>query len=143
MPMNRRDFLKSSALTGSGLVTLGVTGCINSENKTSEKNNLTGLEPIKDIQPISLDERKNRIEKARELMAKNKIDAIIIEPGSSFSYFVGFPWWKSERFFGAILPAKGDFVYICPAFEEDRAKELSLFMSIFVAPLYNNQGWKS
>ena len=82
MPMNRRDFLKSSALTGSGLVTLGVTGCINSENKTSEKNNLTGLEPIKDIQPISLDERKNRIEKARELMAKNKIDAIIIEPGS-------------------------------------------------------------
>ena len=127
MPMNRRDFLKSSALTGSGLVTLGVTGCINSENKTSEKNNLTGLEPIKDIQPISLDERKNRIEKARELMAKNKIDAIIIEPGSSFSYFVGFPWWKSERFFGAILPAKGDFVYICPAFEEDRAKELIIF----------------
>lgn len=126
MSMNRRDFLKSSALAGGAAVTLGVTGCMK-EEKTSPQNAFSGLKLIKNIQPISLDERKNRIEKAQQLMIKNKIDAIIIEPGTSFSYFVGFSWWKSERFFGAILPAKGDFVYICPAFEEDRAKELIIF----------------
>ena len=125
MAMNRRDFLRSSAIAGSGAVALGSFGFKIPDEQ--DKKKFPGLEPIKDIVPISLDERKARIEKARELMHKNNIDAIIIEPGSSFSYFVGFQWWKSERFFGAILPAEGDFVYICPKFEEDRAKELILF----------------
>lgn len=125
MTMNRRDFLKSSAIAGSGALALGSFGFDKTDEK--DKKKFTGLEPIKDVVPISLEERKSRIEKAKELMRKNNIDAIIIEPGSSFSYFVGFRWWKSERFFGAILPADGDFVYICPKFEEDRAKELILF----------------
>ena len=125
MAMNRRNFLKSSAIAGSGAVALGSLGLKMPDQK--DKNKFPGLKPIKDVVPISLDERKSRIEKAKELMHKNNIGAIIIEPGSSFSYFVGFQWWKSERFFGAILPADGDFVYICPKFEEDRAKELILF----------------
>ena len=125
MAMNRRDFLKSSAIAGSGAMALGSFGFDRSDGNDKKKS--PGLEPIKNVVPISLDERKSRIEKAKELMHKNNIDALIIEPGSSFSYFVGFPWWKSERFFGAILPANGDFVYICPKFEEDRAKELILF----------------
>ncbi|HKI79885.1 MAG TPA: M24 family metallopeptidase [Ignavibacteriaceae bacterium] len=125
--MNRRDFLKNSAMAGGAVSALGVSGCAKPETKPAAENTFGNLKPIKDVKPISLDERKKRIAKAQDLMSKNKIDAIIIEPGSTFSYFVGFSWWKSERFFGAILPAKGDFVYICPAFEEDRAKELIKF----------------
>ncbi len=125
MSMNRRDFLKSSVIAGGGALTLGTLGFNRSDEKN--KNNFTDLQPIKGTVPISIEERKNRIEKAKQLMHKNKLDAIILEPGSSFSYFTGISWWNSERMFGAVLPAEGDFVYICPAFEEDRAKEKILF----------------
>ncbi len=125
MPLNRRDFLKNSLITGAGALTIGSLGFNKSDDKN--KNRIGGLEPIKDVVPISLEERKSRIEKAKALMRKNKLDAIILEPGSGFSYFTGISWWNSERMFGAVLPAEGDFVYICPAFEEDRAKEKILF----------------
>ncbi|HEX4605926.1 MAG TPA: Xaa-Pro peptidase family protein, partial [Candidatus Angelobacter sp.] len=32
-------------------------------------------------------------------------------------------WWMSERLFAVILPVKGNPFYVCPAFEEDRARE--------------------
>lgn len=125
MPMNRRDFLKSSVIAGGGALTLGTSGFKNPDGK--DKKKFAGLEPIKDVVQISVEEREDRIKKARELMRKNRLDAIIMEPGSGFSYFTGISWWNSERMFGAVLPAEGDFVYICPAFEEDRAKEKILF----------------
>ena len=33
-------------------------------------------------------------------------------------------WGQSERTFGIVIPAKGDIAYVCPKFEDDRAKEL-------------------
>jgi Xaa-Pro dipeptidase len=38
------------------------------------------------IKPISEDERRSRIEKARRLMTENRLDAILLEPGSSLFY---------------------------------------------------------
>ena len=38
-------------------------------------------------------------------------------------YFSNIRWWLSERFFCMVLPAKGDPFYVCPAFEEGRARE--------------------
>jgi Xaa-Pro dipeptidase len=32
-------------------------------------------------------------------------------------------WWISERFFGIVIPATGSPFVVCPAFEEDRARE--------------------
>ena len=49
------------------------------------------------IVPITDDERAARIEKARRLMAENRIDAIFIEGGSSLFYFTGVRWGLSER----------------------------------------------
>jgi Xaa-Pro dipeptidase len=43
--------------------------------------------------------------------------------GSSLIYFSNIRWWNSERLFLMILPAKGEPFYVCPAFEEDRARE--------------------
>ena len=76
------------------------------------------------IVPITVEERKQRIAKAQELMAKEKIDAIFLEGTTSCFYFTGMTWGQSERTFGVVIPAKGAIAYICPKFEEDRAKEL-------------------
>ncbi len=76
------------------------------------------------IVPITLDERKGRIEKARRLMRENKIGAIYLESGSSMFYFTGMRWGLSERMFGLVIPARGEIAWICPKFEEERAREL-------------------
>jgi Xaa-Pro dipeptidase len=73
--------------------------------------------------PISLDEREQRIQRARELLAKNKIDALVITTGSSLAYFTGLRWGQSERFFAWVLPAKSAPFIVCPVFEEGRVRE--------------------
>jgi Xaa-Pro dipeptidase len=76
------------------------------------------------VVPISLDERRGRIEKARRLMRENKIDALFIEPGSSMFYYTGMRWGTSERMLAAVIPARGEIAWVCPKFEEERAREL-------------------
>ena len=78
------------------------------------------------IVPISVEERQGRVEKARKLMVENHIDALILEPGSGLFYFTGIRWGRSERIMAAILPARGEMVYVCPGFEEERLRELIL-----------------
>ena len=76
------------------------------------------------IVPITDDERRGRIAKAQRLMEEQKVDAIFMEGGTSSYYFVGMRWGQSERTFGVVIPAKGAIAYVCPGFEEDRAREL-------------------
>jgi len=38
-------------------------------------------------------------------------------------YFADIRWWGGERTFALVLPAKGNSFYVCPAFEEGRARE--------------------
>ena len=57
-------------------------------------------------------------------MAENRLDAIYLEGGSSLFYFTGVRWGLSERPFVAVIPAKGEIAWICPGFEEARAREL-------------------
>lgn len=66
------------------------------------------------IKPISEDERRGRIERARRLMTENRLDAILLEPGSSLFYFTGIHWGRSERTFGVIIPAHGELAYVVP-----------------------------
>jgi Xaa-Pro dipeptidase len=79
------------------------------------------------IVPISDDERKARIAKAQRLMTEQKIDAIYLEPGSSMSYFTGMRWGTSERMFALVIPQRGELAWVCPKFEEERARELIKF----------------
>ncbi len=76
------------------------------------------------VVPIADDERKARIAKAQKLMTDQKIDAIFMEGTTSCFYYVGMRWGQSERTFGVVIPAKGAICYVCPGFEEDRAREL-------------------
>ena len=56
-------------------------------------------------------------------MTENGLDAIVLMEGTSLRYFTGIRWWGGERTFALVLPAKGAAFYVCPAFEEGRARE--------------------
>jgi Xaa-Pro dipeptidase len=77
--------------------------------------------------PITDDERRARIAKAQKLMADHGMGAIVMESGTSMSYFVNVRWGLSERPFLLVIPAKGEPAYISPGFEEQRAREVIKF----------------
>ena len=86
---------------------------------------IRSLRPMKDgVIPISADERRQRIARAQMLMERNRMDAVFMEGTASCFYFTGMRWGQSERTFGMVIPAKGRIAYVCPKFEEDRAREL-------------------
>ena len=72
---------------------------------------------------ITTAERLQRIARARTLMARHGIDAIIVEPGASLDYFTGVQWWRSERLTAAVIPANGDPVIVTPFFEKPSVSE--------------------
>jgi Xaa-Pro dipeptidase len=73
--------------------------------------------------PITNEERRLRVEKARRLMAAEKIDALVLSGGTSLVYFTNIRWGGGERLFASVIPVKGQPFFVCPAFEEDRARE--------------------
>ena len=79
------------------------------------------------IAPITDEERRARIAKAQGLMAAAGIGAIVIEPGSTMHYYSAVDWHPSERTFAMVIPAAGAPAWVCPAFEEARARELIRF----------------
>jgi Xaa-Pro dipeptidase len=126
----RRDFLATSSAS---LAALAVTGCAKAEadaqgNTASASSDLppaiAALTPMKDgVVPISVDERKARLEKARRLMTEQKIDALMLAGGTSMEYFTGMKWGNSERLLAVVIPAKGAPFLVTPKFEEERALE--------------------
>jgi len=75
------------------------------------------------VRPITAEERRGRVERARRLMAEQKIDALMLCQGTSLVYFTNIQWSGGERLFASVIPAKGAPFFVCPAFEEDRARE--------------------
>ena len=74
--------------------------------------------------PITIEERRERWERAHTLMQANHlVDAIVLMQGTSLNYFTGIQWWGGERLFALVMPAKGAAFYVCPAFERERAEE--------------------
>jgi Xaa-Pro dipeptidase len=129
MCTDRRNFLRLSAgLAGSALLANTSVVAENTTEPIQQRDvpeSIRKLRKMTDgIAPISLDERRDRIEKARRLMRENKIDAIYLEPGSSMFYYTGMRWSTSERMFALVIPARGEIAWVCPKFEEERAREL-------------------
>jgi len=119
MCLDRREFLKLSAIAA------GSMAWPRFSRADAMPGALANLKPMTEgIKPITDEERLGRIEKARRLMKENKIDAIYLESGSSLYYYTGVRWGGSERMFAAVLPARGEIAWVCPAFEEMRAREL-------------------
>lgn len=47
----------------------------------------------------------------------------MLTPGTSLVYFANIRWSGGERLFACVIPRKGEPFFVCPAFEEDRARE--------------------
>jgi Xaa-Pro dipeptidase len=123
MCTDRRDFLRFSA----GVAGFAFAGPGFLQQREPPES-IRQLKRMTDgVVPISDDERKARIGKAQRLMRQSKIDAIYIEPGASMFYFTGMRWGLSERMFAVVIPARGEMAWICPKFEEERARELIKF----------------
>lgn len=123
--ITRRSFLAAAAaLAGAPGLTLQRGGSRASAPSSPLPPSLAALTSMRDLaKPITSDERRARIEKARRLMATEKIDALILSGGTSLVYFTNIRWGGGERLFACIIPAKGKPFLVCPAFEEDRARE--------------------
>jgi Xaa-Pro dipeptidase len=116
--MQRRNFLGLSAMSAGALVL-----------PSAEEHDLPApirlLKPMTEgVKPIAVEERKARIAKAQRLMEELRIDGIFMEGTTSCFYYTGMRWGQSERTFGLVIPARGAVAYVCPKFEESRAKEL-------------------
>ncbi len=125
MGIQRRDFLQLTALTAATGVITGFSSCKDSDSKKTIGTSATGLTSLtKEVEPINLAEREARIEKAQRLLVENKMEALVLDAGTSLRYFTGISWGQSERSMLAIIPARGEVKYVCPGFEEDRLREL-------------------
>jgi Xaa-Pro dipeptidase len=68
-------------------------------------------------------ERLSRLAKARALMQREGLGAILIEPGASLDYFTGVRWSRSERLTAALIPAVGEPIIVTPFFERPSVAE--------------------
>jgi Xaa-Pro dipeptidase len=114
--MKRRDVL-SMAGSAAALAALAPAGAFAAESSAGLTSMTGGVKPIDRAEYLA------RIDKARTLMARLDIGALLIEPGASMVYFTGVQWWRSERLTAAILPREGDIAIVTPHFEEPSVRE--------------------
>jgi Xaa-Pro dipeptidase len=131
MRIPRRRFVRASTLAAAGACAapaLAQGGAAGATGPADRHPAIGALKPFPGkAVPIGDDERRTRIEKARRLMAEHGMGAIVLEPGTSLSYYVNVRWGLSERPFLLVIPAKGELAYVAPAFEEARAREITRF----------------
>jgi Xaa-Pro dipeptidase len=125
--ISRRRFFKVGGVTaGAAIASHSMVAAAVTEG-TDEASLPPSLARLKsrssEATPITREERHERQERARKLMSENALDAIVLMEGTSLRYFAGIGWWGGERTFALVLPAKGSAFYVCPAFEEGRARE--------------------
>ena len=75
------------------------------------------------VKPITVDERRTRIDKATRLMRQQGMGALMLTGGTSLDYFTNIRWGLSERMLALVIPTKGTPFIVCPKFEEERAME--------------------
>jgi Xaa-Pro dipeptidase len=119
--LSRRRFLQSGSIAAGVGVALPAFAHSVADDKPPAIAALHSR--LTEAKPITIEERAERQERARQLMRDNNLSAIFLGQGTSLAYFTGIHWQGGERLFAMVLPAKGDAFYVSPAFEEGRARE--------------------
>jgi len=119
MLIKRRDFLKTSGLSLAAISLSPFSNLSPSLLASQEAENL-----LKNLSPLTPEDFAARREKAIRLLAEHGFEAIFIGGGTNLLYFTRVNWWLSERLFGVLLSRKKDPIWVCPAFEAQRAGEL-------------------
>ena len=115
MNLSRRAFA-TAALT---LPALSASGVLR-----AAEPDLAGLRDLTaGTAPISAEERSGRLARAQALMRAQGIGAVLVESGSSLTYFTGIRWGRSERLTAAVLPAEGKPCIVTPFFEEPSVRQ--------------------
>ncbi len=118
--ISRRRFVQLGTVAGAAMGASSLPRADAEQAHTPLPPSIDGLKSMKEQAKPTLDERRERQERARHLMESNRIDALLMMEGTSLDYFTGIHWWGGERLFAMVLPAKGGAFYVCPAFEEER-----------------------
>ena len=113
MNLDRRSFLGAGAAAAAAL----------SAGSATSAAAQPAPAPIKLPPAITREERLARLAKARSLMERHGIGAIIIEPGASLDYYTGVQWWRSERLTAAVIPVRGEPIIVTPFFEKPSVEE--------------------
>lgn len=125
--ISRRRFLGTSSVAATAAICHPLSASAAEPGKALVNSLPLSIAQLKsrktEATPITREERAARQERARRLMSENDLDAIVLMEGSSLKYFTSIHWWGGERLFAQVLPAKGEAFYVCPAFEEGRARE--------------------
>src|SRR5579864_9320129 len=124
--ISRRRFLEASGVSAGIAVAsqARLRAAVERTDDVSLPPSIARLQSRKsEATPITREERQERQERARKFMSETGLDAIVLMEGTSLRYFTGIRWWGGERMFAMVVPAKGAAFYVCPAFEEGRARE--------------------
>lgn len=121
---SRRAFLSSSAGLAAGAA---LTSCASSAEAQEHEAALDELladvvDRSHEVSPIDAGERAQRRERLSGLLAAANYDAIIMEPCATMEYLSGVKWGRSERLFALVVLADGTHFWVCPAFEEEKAR---------------------
>jgi len=122
--LTRRRLFQSGAVTTAAMLATQPAQSKTKNPCSPLPPSLAALKSMKDqATPISTSERQERQEEARRLIRANSLDCILLCEGTSLEYFSGIRWHGSERLLAMALPATGAAFYVCPGFEEGRARE--------------------
>ena len=125
--LTRRAFLEASSLAFAGAAVPATDPSETAEQGQGARElppSIAALTPMRaGVEPISTEERRGRLERARGLMTEHGLDALMLTGGTSLVYYTSVQWGLSERLFAVVVPVRGQPFVVCPAFEEDRARE--------------------
>jgi len=124
MDITRREFLQTSgvSLSAIALVSPGLISQVGQpQGQQAQGQQVQNL--LAGVSPLTEADYSARREKARKLMSEKRVDAVFLTGGTNLLYFTNLSWGTSERTFGAVLNRKGEPIWVCPAFELERAKE--------------------
>ncbi len=123
MDVSRRNLLQAAPAAGLLLAGPSLASCATSTARQSAQASPSFPDLAASAQPITPEEHAARIEKAQRLLQELGAAALLLESGSSLTYFTGIRWGRSERFTGAIIPASGAPAIVTPEFEEPSIRE--------------------